>query len=320
MKKVTAIIKVLAMASLIFLFSTVSVFASAGLKGEEINLVSEDSGYKIYVPNFIDVKTVDFAGEKVTVVVMETPQEDKNSEYTIFEIVTTEKNAVEVQSFPGIYGEGQLGHFSGRFEGGRLTYSVNFPIDKDLKDIVKDQIFIFDFAVYDKNSEPIFSVVNLNFMFTNKAETPAPVKSFTAKPTSSKVLVNGSEVAFEAYNIEGNNYFKLRDLAKVINGTDKQFEVKWDGEKNAINVMTKSAYTPDGKELTLSQNPSDKAAAATQSLIFIDNTEVKLTAYNIGGNNYFKLRDIAKAIDFNVTWDGTLNQIKVDTNSSYTAE
>jgi len=45
----------------------------------------------------------------------------------------------------------------------------------------------------------------------------------------STVLINGTAIYFEAHNIDGNNYFKLRDLAKAILGTGKQFEVTWDG-------------------------------------------------------------------------------------------
>lgn len=37
-----------------------------------------------------------------------------------------------------------------------------------------------------------------------------------AIPTYSKVLVNSKEISFDAYLIEGNNYFKLRDLASVM--------------------------------------------------------------------------------------------------------
>ena len=36
-----------------------------------------------------------------------------------------------------------------------------------------------------------------------------------ALPTTSTVLVNGKETVFEAYCIDGYNYFKLRDLAYV---------------------------------------------------------------------------------------------------------
>lgn len=46
----------------------------------------------------------------------------------------------------------------------------------------------------------------------------------------------------------------------------------------------------------------------------------KLTAYNIGGNNYFKLRDMAAVINFGVAWDGDTNTINIDTSTGYTKE
>ena len=49
-----------------------------------------------------------------------------------------------------------------------------------------------------------------------------------------------------------------------------------------------------------------------------DGAEVQLTAYNIGGNNYFKLRDIGAAFDFGVEWDGAQNSIVIDPTKSYT--
>jgi len=139
-----------------------------------------------------------------------------------------------------------------------------------------------------------------------------------ANPTSSKVLVNGEAISFEAYNIEGNNYFKLRDLAAAVNGTEKQFEVEWDGTKNAINITTKKAYTPVGSELSKSADLTAKKAGPTTSKVYVDGREAYFTAYNIGGSNYFKLRDIAKVIDFDVTWDGKTNTIGIDTSVTYT--
>ena len=66
---------------------------------------------------------------------------------------------------------------------------------------------------------------------------PSPV----AIPTTSKILVNGKSVTFDAYNINGSNYFKLRDLAYVLNGTQKQFEVTYDAEKKAVKWFHNSA-------------------------------------------------------------------------------
>ena len=46
--------------------------------------------------------------------------------------------------------------------------------------------------------------------------------------------------------------------------------------------------------------------------IYVDGQQVQLEAYNIGGNNYVKLRDVGKALGFNVSWDGSAVQIDSD--------
>ena len=48
------------------------------------------------------------------------------------------------------------------------------------------------------------------------------------------------------------------------------------------------------------------AAEPTWSPIFVDGQQVQMTAYNILGNNYVKLRDIGKAVGFNVYFQGGL--------------
>jgi hypothetical protein len=126
-------------------------------------------------------------------------------------------------------------------------------------------------------------------------------------------------VTFEAYTINGNNYFKLRDFAQAVNKTEKNFEVKWDSKNNAINLISNKPYTPVGGELAKGDGKA-KVANPTTSKIYKDGKEISLTAYTINGNNYFKLRDIAKAFDIGVTWDGTTNTIGIDTSVGYTEE
>jgi hypothetical protein len=133
-------------------------------------------------------------------------------------------------------------------------------------------------------------------------------------------MVNGKSISFEAYNIGGNNYFKLRDLAAAVNGSDKQFSVGWDGSKNAISLGSGQIYTSVGGELAASANSSKKDAAPTDSKIYLDGKDLQLTAYNIGGNNYYKLRDIAKAFNIGVTWDGKTNTVGIDTKIDYKEE
>jgi len=59
-----------------------------------------------------------------------------------------------------------------------------------------------------------------------------------------------------------------------------------------------------------------KAVPSTHSF-YVDGQQVQMTAYNIQGNNYVKLRDIGQAVGFNVYWaDG----VRVESNTPYTGE
>ncbi len=146
-----------------------------------------------------------------------------------------------------------------------------------------------------------------------------PPQTATAKPTASSVVVNGKAVSFDAYNINDNNYFKLRDLAFVLNGTGKQFQVTWDQANNAIALESGKAYTAVGGEMT-GKGAGDKQASLTTSKVLLNGAEISLTAYNIADNNYFKLRDVGQAFNFDVTWDGAQNTIVIDTTKSYTPD
>jgi hypothetical protein len=172
--------------------------------------------------------------------------------------------------------------------------------------------------------EGFFVVVGESAVPTVTPPTPAPV--LTAKPTAGAVLVNGEQIAFDAYNISGNNYFKLRDLAYVLNGTEKQFDVGWDGNNNRVTLTGGKPYTSVGGEMA-GKGAGDKTPTPTSSDLSFNFADYDgpipnfgFTAYNIDGNNYFKLRDIAYAFNFGVDWDGARNTIIIDTGKGYTPE
>lgn len=50
----------------------------------------------------------------------------------------------------------------------------------------------------------------------------------------------------------------------------------------------------------------------------VDGQEVKMTAYGINGNNYVMLRDIGKAVGFNVFWDNENNCVQIESDKPYT--
>ena len=158
-------------------------------------------------------------------------------------------------------------------------------------------LFIFSFLA---------TVVSVNANSTVGAEA-------AAVPSPQKVFFNANEIAFDAYNINGNNYFKLRDLAYILNGTSKQFEVDWDEKNNVISLISDKAYTIVGGEMA-AKGSENKTANLTTSKIYLDGAEVKFTAYNIENNNYFKLRDVMQEFDVYVDYDEKTNAIMLDTS------
>lgn len=162
-------------------------------------------------------------------------------------------------------------------------------------------------------------ILTMVFVLPNAISANAISKPFTVNQANAKVLVNGVLTAFEAYNINGSNYFKLRDIAKVASGTEKQFEVSWSAEKKAINLLSDSAYTPAGGELAKGDG-KPKQAILNSSAIYKDGSIVPLTAYTIGGLNFFKLRDLTQAFNIGLTWDGTTSTMGIDTSLDYGQE
>ena len=56
-------------------------------------------------------------------------------------------------------------------------------------------------------------------------------------------------------------------------------------------------------------------AEPTWQKIYVDGQQVSMTAYNIAGNNYVRLRDIGQQVGFNVYWE---NGVQIDSNAPYT--
>lgn len=155
----------------------------------------------------------------------------------------------------------------------------------------------------------------VNPLNVSKYQDTVNKSEISAIPTASRVLIDGKEFSFEAYNIDGYNYFKLRDLAKALNGTGKQFGVEWEAVNNVIRITSGKKYKEVGGELSISGNKQIKNAVPTASKVYVNGKEVSFTTYNIGGYNYFKLRDIAAALEFGVTWDASTNTIGIDSSN-----
>lgn len=147
-------------------------------------------------------------------------------------------------------------------------------------------------------------------------KVPEEVNKEATRSTAT-VVVDGKQVRMDAYNIEDNNYFKLRDLAYVLNGTTKQFSVAWDAAKDSISLTSGQSYVPAGGELVIGAGANQEVATKMYSTLYVDGKKVDFMAYSINDNNYFKLRDICQLFDVGLVWDSANNQIQIDTTRGY---
>ena len=126
-------------------------------------------------------------------------------------------------------------------------------------------------------------------------------EAVTASPTNDKLTVDGVERNPTVYKIGDSNYFKIRDLAAVLNGTSKQFSVGYDGEKQSVTATPGQPYELTGTELTGAASSSQPAQASGDA-VYVNGQRVEAEVYKIDGSNYFKLRDLGAALGFEVNW------------------
>ena len=71
--------------------------------------------------------------------------------------------------------------------------------------------------------------------------------------------------------------------------------------------------------------PAAQAAAGlmakpSNQKFYLNNQRISLTAYEIGGSNYVKLRDIGETVNFGVTYDAATNTVTISPDKPYETE
>lgn len=128
-----------------------------------------------------------------------------------------------------------------------------------------------------------------------------------------KLKIDGTDVSVNNYIINNYNYFRIRDIASLLKGTKKNFDIIYRKDSNRIDLIKGKDYS--GKErLDQRQNPILKKSNAK---LFINNREILISSFNINGYNYYKFRDIASILDFYIDFDENTRYIEVTTTLGY---
>ena len=163
--------------------------------------------------------------------------------------------------------------------------------------------------------------------YVENAVTPGVINSDTptAYPATQTVDLDGRKVEFKMYALKdakGNptNYIKVRDLAKELTGSKAAFSVEWDG---AVDLVPGGIYAPNGTEgfsafttpwpYTVPSAPTKVNGADS------DLQAIVLTDKKGGGHTYYQLRDLGRALGFNVGWSAAKG-VFIETDKPYTGK
>lgn len=197
-------------------------------------------------------------------------------------------------------------YLAGTYKQGRYTdkedADFNHPDFKELKfeEMMKKDSYIgFDFEN--------------KWIMPSEEGFPVPRGSYfgdVAKPAVTKISVNGNECSVFCYNIKGNNYLKIRDIALLLENTKSEFSVSWDDDKKMISLKKNEKYKSVGSE-NQALKDYDRAVNQKNEKLLKDGKEISLKAYMIDGSNYFVLRDVAEILEFEISWNEKDRRVEI---------
>ncbi|MBO4914924.1 MAG: hypothetical protein J5449_06935, partial [Oscillospiraceae bacterium] len=157
-------------------------------------------------------------------------------------------------------------------------------------------------------------------------EQPTIPAEGIAYESRQEIELDGKKIVLAAYQIRfpsggAANYVRIRDLAQVLDGTGAQFDIEWVSRAKTINIVPHHSYDhPNGSEGSVPFG-GEQNYTVFKGVTLVNGAEVELAAFNIsylgGGNTYFLLRDIGRALDFNVGW-ASGRGVFIETDKPYT--
>ena len=138
-------------------------------------------------------------------------------------------------------------------------------------------------------------------------------KIVDAKKNNQRIALDGEEVKVGTYLVEDYTYIKLRDVAAILNGTANQFDIGVAAEDPKQIVLARG-YEYKKTDNDLQEIKKDKAKASVGVMkVSVRKDPEDLKTALIDGFNYVQLRDLAKLIGFEVSYDAKNKTILINT-------
>lgn len=147
----------------------------------------------------------------------------------------------------------------------------------------------------------------------------AESKTVDAVKNTKKVTLDGEEVMVGAYDVEGYNYLKLRDIAAILNGKKCQFSVGYDEPTKLISVELAKAYEKVEGDLAEIKDEKAKAIVSVKKIL-VNGEEKEVKTALINEYNYMQLRDLGSLVGLGVGYDKVNKVIQLKSDAEVKEE
>lgn len=172
-------------------------------------------------------------------------------------------------------------------------------ITKDLDNTAKRVTWAAQFAeptLADGTPIAISSYLGGWDAFAGKDMTPVTGTYADGKAVTKTVRAGGKDISLNAYELSGETYVWIRDLAAALNGTAAQFNVSWD---NGVTLTPGQAYDA-GAAVEPLTGGSFRTVPSFITTLNGGTAQVKAILFTGagGGYTYYKLSELAQALGF----------------------
>lgn len=130
-----------------------------------------------------------------------------------------------------------------------------------------------------------------------------------------RINIDGTESEVYACNIDGYNYFRLRDVSDMLKDSDSRFLVEWRAEDGSVRIFRGKTPEDEAGGVQDAFMPAVGVVLEGDGAIYADNVLKTAQSYNIGGYNYYKLRDLADIAGFEAGWDAQMGVTVINTEN-----
>lgn len=160
------------------------------------------------------------------------------------------------------------------------------------------------------------------------AKSYPATSNVSASPSKTNFVVKGLEKnakettknITQAYTINNTNYLQLRAIATLLNKTDAQFNIGWDGKYAVIEPGKPFTGIVTGSKMQTTNYIRTSATKFKMNGEVFSFTDGRLIN---GDTNYIQLREFAQkmvgtASQFNLYWDSSAGKVVIQPGAAYT--